>query len=57
MSFFDFDEYLSSKQKNNSIENYFSKSNFEKCNVILINWIIYNDNDNDNDILNMIIDL
>ena len=55
MSFFDFDEYLSSKQKNNSIENYFSKSNFEKCNVILINWIIYNDNDND--ILNMIIDL
>lgn len=45
MSFFDFDEYLSFKQKNISIQNYFSKSNFEKCNVILINWIIYNDND------------
>ena len=45
MSFFDFDEYLSFKQTNISIQNYFSKSNFEKCNVILINWIIYNDND------------
>ena len=44
MSFFDFDEYLSFKQTNISIHNYFSKSNFKKCNVIIINWIIYNDN-------------
>ena len=44
MSFYDFDEYLSFKQANITIKNYFSKSNFEKCNVILINWIIYNDN-------------
>ena len=44
MSFFDFDEYLSFKQTNISLQNYFSKLNFEKCNVILINWIIYNDN-------------
>ena len=44
MSFFDFDEYLSFKQTNISIHNYFSKPNFKKCNVIIINWIIYNDN-------------
>ena len=47
MSFYDFDEYLEFKQTNNNIniQNYFSQSIFEKCNVILINWIIYNDND------------
>ena len=46
MSFFDFDEYLVFRYSNNTnyIKNYFSKSNFEQCNVILINWVIFNDN-------------
>lgn len=46
MSFFDFDEYLEFRSINNTIniQNYFSKSKFEKCNVILINWVIFNDN-------------
>ena len=39
MSFFDFDEYLEFRHANNiiNIQTYFSKSKFEKCNVILIN--------------------
>ena len=38
MSFFDFDEYLEFRHANNiiNIQTYFSKSKFEKCNVILI---------------------
>ena len=46
MSFYDFDEYLEFKQTNIkiNIHNYFSKSHFKKCNVILINWVIYSDN-------------
>ena len=46
MSFYDFDEYLEFKQSNNktNVQTYFSKSNFKKCDVILINWVIYNDN-------------
>ena len=47
MSFYDFDEYLEFKKtKNNyNIQNYFSKPKFKKCDIILINWIVYNDND------------
>ena len=47
MSFYDFDEYLEFKSDNYkmTLQNYFSKNKFEKCNVILINWLIYNDND------------
>ena len=46
MSFYDFDEYLEFKNTDNNynIQNYFSKPIFKKCDVILINWIIYNDN-------------
>lgn len=47
MSFYDFDEYLEFRKINNNkinIQTYFSTSNFEKCDVILINWLIYNDN-------------
>ena len=47
MLFYDFDEYLEIKNdnKNMTLRNYFSEKKFEKCNVILINWLIYNDND------------
>ena len=47
MSFYDFDEYLEFKKTNYNynIRNYFSKKKFKKCDVILINWIVYNDND------------
>ena len=47
MSFYDFDEYLEFNKTNNNynIQNYFSKTKFQKCDVILINWIVYNDND------------
>lgn len=45
MSFFDLDEYLSFRnQPNMTIQKYFSNPKFEKCNVIIINWVIYNDN-------------
>ena len=46
MSFFYFDEYLEFTQVNNTIniQNYFFKLKFEKCNVILFNWVIFNDN-------------
>ena len=44
MSFYDFDEYLAFTNNKNNIQTYFSDSNFKKCDVILINWIIYNDN-------------
>ena len=47
MSFYDFDEYIEFKNTDNNynIPNYFSKPKFKKCDVILINWIVYNDND------------
>ena len=44
MSFYDFDEYLKFTNNSNKIQTYFSESNFKKCDVILINWVIYNDN-------------
>lgn len=44
MSFYDFDEYLEFKN-NYNIQTYFSNEKFEKCNVILVNWVIFNDND------------
>ena len=47
MSFYDFDEYLEIKNDNENmnLQNYFSDKKFEKCNVVLINWLLYNDND------------
>ena len=47
MSFFDFDEYLTilPEEKNITLEQYFSNEKFDKCNVILVNWLLYKDND------------
>ena len=46
ISFFDFDEFLdfNIKNKESAIQDYLSKPKFDKCNVILNNWIIANDN-------------
>lgn len=43
LAFFDFDEYLYIK-KNLNIENYLYNLRFKKCESILFNWHIYNDN-------------
>ena len=46
MSFYDFDEFLEIKEGNRflSVESYFTEDKFENCDVILINWLIYSDN-------------
>ena len=46
LSFFDFDEFLvlNKSGKNMSVHEYLSDPNFEKCDVVLINWIMYSDN-------------
>ena len=44
IGFLDFDEYLYI-ENNKSIKNYLHSEIFNKCQVILFNWIIYNDND------------
>ena len=46
MSFFDFDEFLdfNQKSKNLTLQTYLSELQFDKCNVILNNWVISNDN-------------
>ncbi len=43
IAFFDFDEYLYMKYDSN-IKNYLSNSRFQKCETILFNWHIYDDN-------------
>jgi len=44
MPFYDLDEYLTFTNNKNNIQTYFTDSNSKKGDVILINWIIYNDN-------------
>jgi hypothetical protein len=47
MSFFDFDEFLVIKDDNHTnltIQKYFLEPKFAKCDVILINWLVYSDN-------------
>ena len=47
MSFFDFDEFLVIKDDNRTnltIQKYFLEPKFAKCDVILINWLVYSDN-------------
>ena len=46
LSFLDFDEFLVLKKngKNMTVHEYLSDPNFEKCDVVLINWIMYSDN-------------
>ena len=47
ISFYDFDEFLEIKEgnKTTTVQSYFSEEKFGKCDVILINWLVYNDND------------
>ena len=42
--FIDFDEYINFRE-NNNLESYLYHKRFEKCQSILLNWIIYDDND------------
>ena len=44
MLFIDVDEYLEFSDKNMSIKTYLNMSNFDKCDVARIHWLIYNDN-------------
>ena len=47
MSFYDFDEFLEIKKNNKTltIKDYLSAPNFQKCDVIINNWLSYNDNE------------
>ena len=47
MTFFDFDEYLRMHSKEGNIiglKEYLSNNVFDKCEAIVINWLLYNDN-------------
>ena len=44
MLFIDVDECLEFSDKNMSIKTYLIMSNFDKCEVVRIHWLIYNDN-------------
>ena len=46
ISFYDFDEFLELKEGNKSttVQKYFTEEKFVNCDVILINWVIFNDN-------------
>ena len=43
--YFDIDEYLEFKNKTLKINDFLSQEKFNKCEVIKINWLMYNDND------------
>ena len=47
ISFYDFDEFLEIKDGNKSltVQSYFTEEKFRNCDVILINWLVFNDND------------
>ena len=45
MSFYDFDEFLEFTNKNMTIKDYLSMDIFNKCDVVKIHWLIYDDND------------
>ena len=47
ISFYDFDEFLEIKDGNKflTFPTYFTEERFGKCDVILINWLMYSDND------------
>ena len=47
MSFYDFDEFLELKEGNKSttVQKYFTEEKFGNCDVILINWVVFSDND------------
>ena len=44
LSFFDFDEYLELKNKNQNIQEFLGNKRYQKCINIKINWLIYSDN-------------
>ena len=47
MSFYDFDEFLvinDENKKNLTVQQYLYDPKFEKCDTILINWLVYSDN-------------
>ena len=46
ISFYDFDEFLELKEGNKSltVQSYFTEEKFENCDVILINWLVFSDN-------------
>ena len=43
--FYDFDEFLEFNDKNMTIKTYLSKEEFNKCDSILIHWLMFYDND------------
>ena len=45
MLYFDVDEYLEFVNKNITINNYLSQDRFNKCNVIKVNWVLFNNED------------
>ena len=47
ISFYDFDEFLELKEENKptTVQKYFTEEKFGNCDVILINWVVFGDND------------
>lgn len=47
ISYYDFDEFLELREGNKqlTVQQYFSDKKFEKCDVILVNWVLYGDDD------------
>ena len=47
ISFYDFDEFLELKEGNKptTVQKYFTEEKFGNCDVILINWVVFGDND------------
>ena len=45
MTFYDFDEYLTFNDPNMTMQSYLSFDTFNKCDVVKIHWLLYDDND------------
>ena len=45
MMFYDFDEFLDFTDKNMTVKKFLSDEKFDKCDIVKINWLIFNDND------------
>ena len=45
MMFYDFDEFLDFTDKNMTVKKFLSDEKFDKCDIVKINWLAFNDND------------
>jgi len=45
MMFYDFDEFLDFTDKNMTVKKYLSDEKFDKCDIVKVNWLAFDDND------------